>query len=165
MQRKCAWNTKCMWKHVQKGYSKRASSLTTALRSQPFTARDSEPALSACDAFAFNPVCLRFFPTNPLQKWPPHVELPLDLQAHDPLCVHAWPRPPSSTHPSLPSVCPWQSAPRTYSSAEFSIIFSRNSSTFWEIQTGNRRKQLDSMNSPTHNPSWNHQSLQLLSKI
>lgn len=41
-----------------------------------------------------NPVCLRFVPTKPLQRWPPHVELPLDL--HDRPCVRAW---PGSTRP------------------------------------------------------------------
>lgn len=40
---------------------KRAHCLTTALRSRPFTARPSEPAVYACN---LNPVCLWFSPQS-----------------------------------------------------------------------------------------------------
>lgn len=58
-QWKCDWNIKCMWEHVQKRCSKHVRCLTTALRSHPFTASPSEPAVSACD---LNPVCRWFSP-------------------------------------------------------------------------------------------------------
>lgn len=175
-QWKCAWNTKCMWKHVQNGCSKHASSLTAAFRSQPFTARQSKPALSACEAFSFKSSLSEFFfyPQNPQQKWPPHVELPLDLQAQDCPCVQAWPCLPSNTLSSRPAVCPWQSATQIYRSVQFSNITWRKSSTVqhfgWLIQLSffvwmwrrtqqpvsftwhkNRRKQQQEMNSSKPN--------------
>lgn len=67
MQGKRASTSKLMLKHED--VQKRAGCLTTAFRSQKFTASQSLPALSAWEAFSFQSSLSEvFFPTNPLQK-------------------------------------------------------------------------------------------------